>query len=50
MKLLLLTIASVLVLAAILATVGGVPVSSVVAFSVLTALLFGAVFVFDLAA
>jgi hypothetical protein len=48
-KYLLATIAGVVVLGILLATIGGIPTSSVLIFSILTLLLFGAVFVFDLA-
>jgi hypothetical protein len=48
MKALLSIVAGALMLAALLATVGGVPVSSVLMFTVLTLFLLGTVFVFDL--
>jgi hypothetical protein len=48
-KYLLTTIAGIVVLGILLATIGGIPAGSVLAFSILTLLLFGAVFVFDLA-
>jgi hypothetical protein len=48
MKYILSTIAGIIVLGILLGTVGGIPTSSVLAFSILTLLLFGAVFLFDL--